>query len=73
MSKYVLVIDKLDSCLSCPVYRSGSSACFNDPGLCPLIELPKFIGYFPDDTEWDTTYADGWNDCLNKILEKNHE
>lgn len=68
--KVILVIDEpKDGCLSCPLYGAYEELCTKNENWCPLTRLPSFIKPDPNDTEWDEIYADGWNDCLNKMLD----
>ena len=76
MDKAILVIDMPSSCEECPVrsfvgygkwcagHEDTSISSYPiKPDWCPMIEIPKHIIYFGEDD-----YAEGYNDCLDEIL-----
>lgn len=81
MNKAILVIDMPRNCSECPiceiweaipsceeyycnVAKSDNVDQYKRPDWCPLREFPKRMINFGGDDD----YADGYNDCLDKIL-----
>lgn len=77
--KAVLVIDKAESCTSCMLgifnkkwfclaTTKDIDICdrYNIPTWCPLKPLPQKGFGDADDIE-QTSYFDGWNECLDEI------
>lgn len=85
MSKAILVIDMPDSCSKCPffndVYSDMCCRGLNNAGInypypedfrqcwCPLKLVPEKDEYYLGINEYYEGRVDGWNDCLNEILE----
>lgn len=70
--KAILVIDKSDDyCTSCQLYDKENDYCYGlkrilgDDFWCPLQPLPQN----KDDLRYLDSYAKGYNDCIDEILE----
>lgn len=75
------VPEKCFDCNLCVLDMDGSISCYYNkkeicsnvgennsrPDWCPLKPLPEedHEDHYPD--EWESGYADGWNDCLREI------
>ena len=82
MNKAILVIDMPNSCKECPLFGGNyADMCckgMNNRGInypypedfrqdwCPLKPVPEYCVYFGGDDD----YADGYNACLEDILEQ---
>ena len=82
-NKAVLVIDMPDSCDKCVLKSLGlfnNSFCKatkefvgdinTRPSSCPLKELPKFNSTEHVDYAHEASEINGWNKCLENILEE---
>ena len=74
MSKAILVIDMPENCYDCQLRNfdccniTGENAEVTyKPLWCPLKELPNRMICFGEND-----YAEGYNDCLDEILEVQH-
>ena len=76
----MLIIDNQETCLNCPLVLSGlcqgGKRSFHEVWLsekrhesCPLKPLPKPITEYEVKVshDYDSDYAQGWNDCLKEI------
>lgn len=81
MGKSILVIDTLESCQQCLFSGAdGDRCCLADkmiseeeyldekPDWCPIQDAPKKRDKNYYHNERESGYVDGWNDCLNQIL-----
>lgn len=74
MGKSIFIIGTPACCGECPM--SGTGVCrkwnWKDarsfPKDCPLQDAPKKKGKNPYHNERERGYMDGWNDCLDQIL-----
>ena len=78
MSKAILVIDMPENCFKCKLQDwancriiKGCHTGDTRPDWCPLKELPKK----KKDTLMTnySRYVQGWNDCIDRILEGSEE
>lgn len=84
MGKSILVIDTPACCIDCPchfAYDNGTVWCGKEdrelladdietfkPDWCPLQDAPEKKDKNPYHNERENGYADGWNDCLSKVM-----
>lgn len=74
MGKSIFIIDTPACCGECPM--SGTGVCrkwnWKDarsfPKDCPLQDAPKKKDKNAYHNEHERGYVDGWNDCLDQIL-----
>lgn len=82
MSKAILVIDMPDSCDVCKFcyYTTGETPVCSLENMiihnpkyklgCPLKKPPEKDEYYLGMSETSAAYVDGWNDCLEEVLEE---
>lgn len=83
MEKSILVIDTPESCAKCRMFSDvytdmtcrGNGRTIDYPypdnkiqDWCPLKGVPEKKGKNPYHNEHESGYVDGWNDCIDKIL-----
>lgn len=84
MGKSILVMDAPEFCIGCPchfAYDNGQVWCGKEdkelladdietfkPDWCPLRDAPTKKNKNPYHNEHESGYIDGWNDCLDQIL-----
>lgn len=79
MGKSILVIDTPESCTECTFSEYQGIVCRatglnkshsnpEKPDWCPLQDAPNKKGKNPYHNERESGYVDGWNDCLDQIL-----
>lgn len=76
MRKSILVIDTPENCAKCPCFLETATDCCgvngkdiesrNKPDWCPLQDMPERADH-PDYCD-NGRYDNGWNDCLDQIL-----
>lgn len=78
MGKSILVMDTPEYCLRCCVRDGyscgrtkfpirGEDLC-KKPDWCPLQDAPEKKDKNPYHNEHESGYVDGWNDCIDQIL-----
>ena len=83
MAKAVLVMDNPERCADCPLRNSEKTSyvcCYltlknisstdyydKKPDWCPLRELPEKKEFYLS-INYQKGYCEGWNACLDKIL-----
>lgn len=78
MEKSILVIDTPDCCGKCPCFLETATDCCgvngedidanSKPNWCPLHDAPEKKAKNFYHNEHESGYVDGWNECVDKIL-----
>ena len=81
--KAILVVDKPESCTSCllGIYYKRQFCLktlkdiditdrYHTPEWCPLKPIPQKKEH-QDEIDYEYGYIDGWNECIDAILEPN--
>lgn len=84
MGKSILVMETPEHCIDCPchfAYENGTVWCGKEnkelladdietfkPDWCPLLDAPEKKDKNSYHNERESGYVEGWNDCIDKIL-----
>lgn len=84
MGKSILVMETPERCIDCPChysYDNGTVWCGKEdkelmaddietfkPDWCPLQDMPEKKDKNPYHNERESGYVNGWNDCIDHIL-----